>query len=67
MAKRKDVVAGQSYRRIGGGGGVWQVISIGKDSMGMVHAKLRREDDPNTLKTLCVSTVLDREQFEPLD
>lgn len=67
MAKRKEVAAGQHYRRTSGGGGVWCVVSIAKDAMGMTHAKMQRTDDPKTLKTLCSTVILDREQFEPVE
>lgn len=67
MSRRKEVVSGQNFRRIGAGGGVWQVTGIRKDALGTPHAMLCRLDDPNTLKTLSVTTLLDNSQFEPID
>lgn len=65
MSKRKEVVTGQAFRRLGGGGGLWRVLSIRKDGLGTPHATLQRADDHNTLKTLSVSTLLDNSQFVP--
>ncbi|HRJ60264.1 MAG TPA: hypothetical protein PKZ97_00020 [Azospirillaceae bacterium] len=67
MSRRREVASGQMFRRVGAGGGVWEVAAIRKDGMGTPHAMLRRIDDPNTLKTLSVTTLLDNSQFEPAD
>ena len=67
MSRRREVASGQTYRRVGAGGGVWEVAGVRKDGMGTPHAMLRRIDDPNTLKTLSVATLLDSTQFEPVD
>lgn len=67
MARRREISPGQVFRRIGGGGGVWCVTAVRKDGMGTAHATMCRQDDPQTLKTLSVLTVLDTTQFEALD
>jgi hypothetical protein len=40
------------------------VVAVRKDGMGAMHAQMKRSDDPKTLKTLSVVTLLDPEQFE---
>lgn len=67
MSRRKEIVAGQTFRRLGGGGGLWLVLAVRKDGMGTPHATLQKADDHNTLKTLSVSTLLDSSQFQPAD
>jgi hypothetical protein len=52
------------FRRLGPGGGVWQVVHIRKDAVGMFHAQMQRADDPKTLKTLATAALLDTTQFE---
>ncbi|WP_207478434.1 hypothetical protein [Arenibaculum pallidiluteum] len=64
---KRDIVEGQKYRRLGPGGGVWEVVALRKDGMGAVHAQMKRADDPKTLKTLAIAALLDPEQFERLE
>ncbi|UKJ72758.1 hypothetical protein [Azospirillum brasilense] len=64
MRRKREVVEGQIFRKLGPGGGIWQVIAIRKDGLGTQHAQLQRSDDHKTLKTLAVSALLDPTQFE---
>lgn len=64
MRRKREVVEGQIYRKLGPSGGFWQVVAIRKDGMGTQHAQLKRTDDPKTLKTLSVMALLDNQQFE---
>jgi hypothetical protein len=64
MRRKREVVEGHVYRRLGSGGGTWEVVAIRKDGMGAMHAQLRRVDSPKTLKTLAVGTLLDPYEFE---
>lgn len=65
--KKHEIVEGQKYRKLGPGGGVWEVVAIRKDGLGTMHAQMKRSDDPKTLKTLSLTALLDPEQFERLD
>lgn len=65
--KKRDIAEGQKYRKLGPGGGVWEVVALRKDGMGAIHAQMRRADDPKTLKTLAIAALMDPEQFERLD
>lgn len=65
--KKRDIAEGQKYRKLGPGGGVWEVVALRKDGMGAVHAQMRRADDPKTLKTLAIAALMDPEQFERLE
>lgn len=67
MSRRRDVVEGQQFRRLGSGNAVWEVMSVRKDSMGQSHAQLRRADDPTTRKTLSLGALLDSGEFERLN
>lgn len=67
MSRRKEIVSGQIFRRIGGGGGVWRVLAVRKDGSGAPHAMMCRDDDPNTLKTLSIYALQDGSQFQPLE
>ncbi|WP_207457786.1 hypothetical protein [Azospirillum sp. SYSU D00513] len=64
MRRKREVVEGQMYRKLGPGGGVWEVIAVRKDGMGTQHAQMRRTDDPKTLKTLSVAALLNAQEFE---
>lgn len=66
MRRKRDIVEGQLFRRLGSGGGIWEVIAVRKDGMGTQHAQMKRCDDPKTLKTLSVAALLDPHEFEPL-
>lgn len=66
MRRKRDIVEGQLFRRVGSGGGIWEVIAVRKDGMGTQHAQMKRSDDPKTLKTLSVAALLDPHEFEPL-
>ena len=64
MGRKREVVEGQIYRKLSPSGGYWEVIAIRKDGMGTQHAQMKRTDDPKTLKTLSVATLLDPHEFE---
>ncbi len=64
MRRKREVVEGQMFRRLGPGGGIWEVIAVRKDGLGTQHAQMQRTDDPKTLKTLAVTALLDSDQFE---
>jgi hypothetical protein len=64
MRRKREIVEGQMYRKLGPGGGIWEVIALRKDGMGTMHAQMKRMDDPKTLKTLSVSALLDANEFE---
>lgn len=64
MRRKREVVEGQMYRKLGPGGGIWEIVAIRKDGLGTQHAQMKRADDPKTLKTLAVTTLLDPHQFE---
>jgi hypothetical protein len=66
MRGPRDVFEGQRFRR-SAGGDLWEVYAIRKDMAGTRHAQLRRVDDPKTLKTLAISVLFDRSQFESTD
>ncbi len=64
MSRKREIMEGQVFRRLGPGGGVWQVVTIRRDGVGMAHAQMQRADDPTTLKTLATVALLDPSQFE---
>lgn len=64
MRRKREVVEGQMYRKLGPGGGIWEVVAVRKDGLGTQHAQMKRADDPKTLKTLAVAALLDPSQFE---
>jgi hypothetical protein len=66
MSRKREIVEGQMFRRLGSGGGVWQVVSVRRDAIGLAHAQMKRADDPSTLKTLALVALLDPVQFERL-
>jgi len=67
MRRKREIVEGQRYRKLGPGGGIWEVVAIRKDGIGAIHAQMKRSDDPKTLKTLSVGALLDPDQFERVD
>lgn len=64
MRRKREIAEGQMFRKLGPGGGIWEVVAVRKDGMGTQHAQMKRSDDPHTLKTLAVVTLLDPHQFE---
>ena len=64
MSRTRDITEGQIFRRLGPGGGVWQVVTVRRDGVGMSHAQMKRADDPKTLKTLAIDALQDHTQFE---
>lgn len=64
MRRRKEILEGQRYRKIGRVGTTWEVIAIRRDPLGNVHAQLCRTDDPLTLKTLSSAALCDPELYE---
>lgn len=64
MRRKREVVEGQLFRKLGPGGGLWEIVAIRKDGLGTQHAQMRRADDPKTLKTISVATLLDPQYFE---
>jgi hypothetical protein len=64
--RKREILEGQRYRKLGPGGSVWEIVAIRKDVMGATHAQMKRADDPKTLKTLAVAALLDPVQFEPI-
>ncbi len=64
MRRKREVVEGQMFRKLGPGGGIWEVIAVRKDGLGTQHAQMKRSDDPKTLKTLAVAALLDPHEFE---
>lgn len=64
MRRKRDIAEGQLFRKLGPGGGIWVVIAVRKDGLGTQHAQMQRADDPKTLKTLSVVTLLDPHEFE---
>ena len=64
MRRKREIVEGQMFRKLGPGGGIWEVVAIRKDGMGTQHAQMKRADDPYTLKTLAGVALLDPHQFE---
>lgn len=65
--RKREIAEGQKYRKLGPGGGIWEVVAIRKDGMGASHAQLKRTDDPKTLKTLSLAALADPDQFEPVE
>jgi len=64
MRRKREIVEGQRFRKLGPAGAVWEVVAVRRDGLGAVHAQLKRIDDPLSLKTLAVAALLDSNQFE---
>ncbi|MEI8395555.1 MAG: hypothetical protein WCF85_12515 [Rhodospirillaceae bacterium] len=67
MSRKCDITEGQIFRRLGPGGGLWQVMTVRRDGVGMPHAQMQRADDPKTLKTLAIAALQDASQFERMN
>ncbi len=65
--RRRELAEGQRFRKLGAGTGVWEVIGLRKDEGGALHVRLRRVDDPKTLKTLAAAVLDDPRQFVAVD
>ena len=64
MRGSREVFEGQRFRR-SGSSEVWEVHAIRKDVVvNTPHVQLCRVDDPKTLKTVALSVLFDRNQFE---
>lgn len=65
--RRTEVAEGQRFRKLGTGAGIWEVTAVGGQAGGPVHVRLRRVDDPNTVKTLAAAVLADTRQFVPVE
>ena len=63
----REVTEGQWFRKIGPGGGVWEVVSMRRDARGAMHAQIRRADDRTSYKTLSTFALLDNRAYEPVE
>ena len=61
----RDIAPGQMFRKLGQGGGVWEVVSVATDAAGSNHARLRSIGEPKTFRTLAIEVLLDPRNFQP--
>jgi hypothetical protein len=61
-----EVAPGQHYRKVGRGGGTWEVVGIRTDDLGAVHALLQSLEEPHTFRTFSVDMLGDAQTFEPI-
>jgi hypothetical protein len=65
--RSRDITEGQRYRKIGAGGGLWEVIAVGSDPSGAVHARMRSIDEPKTFRTFAIGALADPSSFHVID
>lgn len=63
IRRRREIVLGQRYRKLGFGAILWEVVGTSVDALGHAHVRLRRVGDPRTLKTLAVTVLEDPNQY----
>lgn len=64
--KSETVELGDMFRRLAGIGTVWQVEFIYMDEAGIPHARVHDVKQPGDRRTLAMSVLQDREQYEPV-
>ncbi|MEI6985138.1 MAG: hypothetical protein WCK65_03335 [Rhodospirillaceae bacterium] len=67
MSRKYEITEGQMFRKLGPGGGIWQVVTVRRDGVGMAHAQMQRADDHKTLKTLATVALQDPALFERMN
>ena len=65
--RARDIIEGQRYRKIGAGGGLWEVIAIGSDASGAMHARMQSIDEPKTFRTFAIGALADPRSFYAID
>lgn len=64
--RARDVAPGQKFRKLGQGGGIWEVVSVATDATGSTHARLRSVGEPKTFRTFAIEALLDPCNFQLL-
>ncbi|WP_404326783.1 hypothetical protein [Aerophototrophica crusticola] len=64
IRRRREIIPGQRYRKLGFGAMLWEVVGLSEDALGNTHVRLRQVGDPRTLKTLAASVLDDPSQFQ---
>jgi hypothetical protein len=65
--RAREIAPGQRYRKIGPGGGIWEVVAVRTDASGATHARLRSIDDAKSFRTFAIGALADHRNFQPVD
>jgi len=60
------VKVGQRYVKVDAGGIAWQVVSIFAGPLGVPHVRIANVEEPDTLRAVSVSTLLERSRYRPV-
>ncbi len=65
--RTREIVQGQRYRKIGAGGGMWEVVAVRADESGAIHARMRSIDEPKTFRTFAIGALADTRNFHVVE
>jgi len=64
MQRRSHEIApGQRYRKVGRGGDIYEVVSVGTDASGATHARLKLVGEPKSFRTFAFEVLRDPRLF----
>ena len=58
------VKVGQRYVKVDAGGAAWEVVGIFAGPLGVPHVRIANLDEPDTLRAVSVSTLVDRNRYQ---
>jgi hypothetical protein len=61
--RTREIVQGQRYRKIGAGGGLWEVVAVRTDASGAIHARMQSIEEPKTFRTFAIGALADMRNF----
>ena len=61
--RAREIVQGQRYRKIGAGGGMWEVVAVRTDASGATHARMLSIEEPTTFRTFAIGALSDTRNF----
>jgi hypothetical protein len=63
--RAREIAVGQRYRKVGPGGGLWEVVAVRTDASGSVHAHLQSIEEPKSFRTFAIGALADTRNFQP--
>jgi hypothetical protein len=60
---RQRIVDGQIWRKVDGLPTLWLVEGVTQDSLGHMHVRLRRLDDPTTIKLIAAHSLTEGQSY----
>ncbi len=60
----REILPGQRYRKVGPGGGTWEVVAVRADASGATHARMCAVEDGKSFRTFATGVLVDPRSFQ---